>query len=55
MVDTKLVLELQQIIKEVYGKDLSTKEVSEYVRNWVLYFDLLAKVSHRIKTADGNG
>ena len=49
MVDEKLALELQQIIKEDYGIDLSVQEVSRFAYDWISVFDLLAKVNHRIK------
>lgn len=38
------VLELQKIIKEDYGKEVSLKEASEIANGLVGYFDLLAKM-----------
>ena len=45
-VSNKLILELQQIIKEEYGKDLSLAEVSQIANGLVGYFDLLVKMNH---------
>ena len=49
MVDNKLVLELQKIIKDDYGVDKSAQEVARFAIDWLAVFDLLAKVNHRIK------
>lgn len=46
IVSNKLILELQQIIKEEYGKDLSLDDVSQVANGLVGYFDLLAKMNH---------
>ena len=48
-VSKELILELQQIIKEDYDKELSTAEVSQIANDLVGYFDLLAKMYHRDK------
>jgi len=49
MINKKLVQELQAIIKEEYGRELNFNEASEIANGLVEYFDLLAKVNHRIK------
>lgn len=45
-VSKDLILELQQIIKEEYNKELSISEVSEIANGLVGYFDLLAKMNY---------
>jgi len=50
MVSQQLIKELKIIIKEDYGKDLKIKEVAQIANNLVDYFNLLAKIYHRIKT-----
>ena len=49
MVEGKLINELKQIIKDVYGKDVSFQEASEIGNTLVNYYDLLAKIYHEIK------
>jgi len=44
------IKEIQQILKEDYGKDITYAEASEITRTLVGYFDLLAKIYHREKT-----
>ena len=55
MVEKEFVSELRQIIKEDYGKDFSFQEVSRFAYDWLGYFDLLAKVSHRTQKDIQNG
>ena len=43
-VSEKHVLELQRILKEKYGRDLSYADVSKMASDLVGYFDLLAKL-----------
>ncbi len=45
-VSNDLILELQQIIKDEYGRETSLVEVSEIANGLVGYFDLLAKMYH---------
>lgn len=45
-VSKDLILELQKIIKEDYGREPSLAEVSEIANGLVGYFDLLAKMDH---------
>lgn len=45
-VSEKLILELQKIIKEEYGREVSIAEASEIGNGMVGYFDLLAKMKH---------
>lgn len=47
MVSQQLIKELQTILKEEYGKDLQTEEITQIANNLVGYFDLLAKINHR--------
>ena len=47
MVSQRLIRELQKIIKEDYGLDLSMRDVSQIASSLVGYFDLLAKIDHR--------
>ncbi len=41
--------ELQKILKEDYGKNLSMSEASEVANTLVAYFDLLAEIYYRTK------
>lgn len=43
------VEELQQIIRDEYGKDLSTQEATVIANGLISYFDLLAEIHHRSK------
>ena len=45
----KLVLELQKIIKEDYGKDVTMKEAREIGETLTEYYDLLGNIHHKIK------
>jgi hypothetical protein len=47
-ISKETVMELKKIIKEDYGKELSYEEVWEIAHGLVGYFDLLAKINHRI-------
>ena len=51
-VSKDLVLELQQIIKEEYDRDISLTEASEIANGLVGYFDLLAKIDSRNKNEE---
>lgn len=51
-VSKETILKLQQIIKKDYDREVSFEEAAEIVRNLVGYFDLLAKINHRIKNKD---
>lgn len=44
------IQELRQILKEDYGQEVNDKEAFEIATNLVGYFDLLAKIYHRIRT-----
>ncbi|KKT81328.1 MAG: hypothetical protein UW78_C0012G0005 [Candidatus Azambacteria bacterium GW2011_GWA1_44_9] len=46
MVEERIVKELQQIIKDSYGKDLTYQEASKMADTLVGYWDLLAKIYH---------
>lgn len=43
-VSQRLILELQRIIKEEYGKELSIAEAREVANNLVSFYDLLLKM-----------
>jgi hypothetical protein len=49
MVSGERLSELQFILKEEYGREVSLEEASEVAINLIGYFDLLAKVYHRDK------
>ncbi len=49
MLEEETIKELQSIIKEKYGKDISFSEASEIGNGLVNYFDLLAKIYHNSK------
>lgn len=42
--------ELRQIIAQEYGRDLTRDQVSDIANTMVKYYDLLAKIKHRIDT-----
>lgn len=44
------IQELQRILKENYGRNVTQAEASEITRTLVGYFDLLAKIYHQEKT-----
>lgn len=46
-VSKALILELQTIIREDYGKELEFLQVSILANDMVGYFDLLAKLHHQ--------
>lgn len=48
-VSKELILELQQIIKGEYGREVSFEEASEIANGLVGYFDLLAKMDYENK------
>ncbi len=48
-VSQKLIQELQTILKERYGKEVSFKEASLIGNGLVAHFDLLAKLNHKIE------
>ena len=47
MLSEATILELKEIIKQEYGRDLSLAEASDVANTLVGYFDLLAKLHHR--------
>lgn len=49
-VSKELILELKQVIKEEYEKDITFEEASEIANGLVGYFDLLAKIKHKNET-----
>jgi hypothetical protein len=50
-VSKERILELQQIIKEDYGKEVSIRKASEIANGLVGYFDLLARLDYENKNA----
>lgn len=53
-VSKELVVELQKIIKEESGKDVTFEEASKIANGLVGYFDTLAKIQHKIDNTDNN-
>ena len=53
MVSEKRILELQKIIKEDYGKEVSFPQTSEIANDLVGYFDVLAKIDYKTKNSNG--
>ena len=49
MISEELVLKLQKIIKEDYGKYVTLKEAREIGENLTGYYDTLAKIYHKMK------
>lgn len=49
MVSEEHILELQKLIKETYGRDLTLEEVSQIGNTLVGYFDTLAKIYHEMQ------
>lgn len=45
----ELILELQEIIRDEYGRELSFAEATEAANNLVGFFDLLLKIDVRNK------
>lgn len=52
MLSEATILELKEIIKQEYGRELSLAEASEIANTLVGYFDLLAKIHHRDQIND---
>lgn len=48
------VMELKQIIKEDYGRELSDDEVWEIAETMVGYYDLLTKIKYRTEQGEKN-
>jgi len=43
------IKDFQEVVKAEYGIQLDSTEARSVLENWVSYFDLLAKINHRIK------
>ncbi|MBP8707911.1 MAG: hypothetical protein KBH94_04230 [Caldisericia bacterium] len=52
MISETLLQELQQIVREDYGKNLGKEELTEIANTLVKTFDLLAKVESRNKKSN---
>jgi len=52
MISETLLQELQQIVKEDYGKNLTREELIEVASTLVRVFDLLTKVESRNKKSN---
>lgn len=50
MISDATIREFQAVIKAEFGVTLNDKDATETLLNWVAYFDLLAKINHRIET-----
>ena len=46
----KLILKLQKIIKEDYGREVTLAQAREIGQTLTDYYDLLAKIYHEMKT-----
>ena len=49
MIEKDTITEFQEALKEEYGKDVGSEEASVILNDLVSYFDLLAKINHRIQ------
>lgn len=49
MITEQTVKDFQEAIQVEYGTQLEADEARSVLENWVGYFDLLAKVHHRMK------
>lgn len=52
MISEKLVLELQEVIKKDYGREVSLAEAREIGQTLTDYYDLLGKIYHRMKEGE---
>ena len=48
MISEGTILEFQNALKEEYGKVVTFEEASAVLRDIATYFDLLAKINHRM-------
>jgi len=53
-VSKELILELQTIIREESGKEVTFEEASKIANGLVGYFDTLAKIQHKMNNTDNN-
>lgn len=54
-VSQKLILELQKIMREEYGRELSIAETGEIANNLVSFYDLLLEVDAKTKMVENGG
>lgn len=52
MISDATIKKFQEVIESEYHVALDEKEAREVLTNWVGYFDLLAKINHRIQSKD---
>lgn len=52
MLSKERILELQKIIKDEYGKEISFSEASEIGNGLTNYFDLLARLNWKIENKE---
>lgn len=52
MISEKRIKEFRKIVKEEYGKEITTAEASEIASGLVNYFDALAKIYDRMKNKE---
>jgi hypothetical protein len=50
VITEQTVKEFQEAVRSEYGVKLELKEARTVLQDWANYFDLLAKINHRIKT-----
>ncbi len=47
-ISEETIQEMRQVLKEEYGKDFTYAETSEILKSLTGYFDLLARIHHRM-------
>jgi len=52
MISKKSIEEFKDVIQDEYGTELSYEQATEILMNWVRYYDLLAKIYHRMDDND---
>lgn len=53
MISKERIVELQKIIKEDYGEELSYEKAAEAGRNLVGFFEVLLQIENRTKNKNG--
>ena len=52
MVSLQLAEQLKKVLAEDFGREVSIDEASQILENMTAYFDLLARLNHKIKKPD---
>tara|TARA_B100000508_G_scaffold122772_1_gene105107 strand:- start:149 stop:310 length:162 start_codon:yes stop_codon:yes gene_type:complete len=50
VITEQTIKEFQEVVRSEYGAELELDVARSVLQNWASYFDLLAKINHRIKT-----